>query len=500
MQPFKKYLAAPIFLLLLSACTVGPHYKKPIVDVPAHYKETPNGWKKAEPNDTSNRGEWWKVFHDPTLDTLETKLTESNQNIAVAYAQYRQACALVDEARASLFPTLSGTISLNRQRQASNGTSFISTSSSGTTSTGSAVTSNKTSSSSVVTSHAWSLNALWEPDLWGSVRRTIEANTSGAEASAAQLASVRLSSQATLAQTYFQLRATDKDQQLLNDTVTDYQKSLKLTQHRYTAGVVSRTDVIQAETQLETARAQAISNRLTRAQFEHAIAVLLGEPPENISIPAKPLSAKPPLIPVTVPSVLLERRPDVAQAERLANEANAQIGVAISAYFPTLSLSAIASEAHQNYSHWFFIPAMNWTLGSQLAETILDGGLRSATVAAARANYEATVATYKQTVLAAFQEVEDNLASERILKQQSIELEKSAIDAHRALQLVINQYKSGTAQYSDVITAQTTAYTAEKAAADMRGQRMTSAVSLIKALGGGWNADFLHLCSGISPC
>jgi NodT family efflux transporter outer membrane factor (OMF) lipoprotein len=324
----------------------------------------------------------------------------------------------------------------------------------------------------------------------------VEANAAGAQASAAQLALVRLSSQATLAQTYFQLRALDKDQKILDDTVVDYRKALKLTKNRYASGVAGRTDVVQAQSQLDNARALAINNRIGRAQFEHAIAVLLGEPPANLSIPAEPLTAKPPAIPLEVPSALLERRPDVAQSERLAAEANAQIGVAIAAYFPTLTLSGTASEQNRNYAHWFSIPALNWSLGPQLAETIFDGGLRKATTAAARANYEATVATYRQTVLTAFQDVEDNLVSLRVLKQQSVAENSAAASARLALKLIFNQYKSGTAAYSDVITAQTAAYTAEKSAADINGLRMTAAVGLVKALGGGWNVAAIDKAAG----
>jgi NodT family efflux transporter outer membrane factor (OMF) lipoprotein len=354
-----------------------------------------------------------------------------------------------------------------------------------TSTTGGASTS--TNSSGPFTSHSLLLNALWEPDIWGSVARTVEASEAGAEASAAQIALTRLSAEASLAQFYFELRAVDKDQQLLSDTVRDYKHALQLTQNRYTAGVAARADVVQAQAQLESATALAINNHINRALYEHAIAVLIGQPPSAFAIKFKPLTALPPEIPITIPAVMLERRPDVAQAERLMAQANAQIGIAIAAYFPTLSLSASGSVQNLGYAHWFSLPALNWSVGPQLAETLFDGGLRQATTAAARHNYEATVGSYRQIVLAAFQDVEDNMASLRILHTQAIAQYKAAASAREAVKLIINQYKAGTLAYSDVITAQTTAYNAEKSAADVRGLQMTAAVGLIKSLGGGWN-------------
>jgi NodT family efflux transporter outer membrane factor (OMF) lipoprotein len=457
-----------LFSLFLNACTVGPDYVRPKVAVPTHYKEAKNkDWKIAQPQDACNRGEWWKIFNDPQLNTLEAQVNISNQNIAAAAAQYQQALALVDEARASYFPTITGSASLTRQKLGvSNSTS--------------------SSSSNISTANSLLLDASWEPDLWGSVRRSVEANAAGAQASAAQLALVRLTAQASLAQFYFELRALDKDQKILNDTGSDYKKSLKLTQNRYAVGVAGRADVVQAQSQLESAQALAINNGINRAQFEHAIAVLIGQPPANFAMAFKPLTATPPKIPLQVPSALLERRPDIAQAERQMAQANAQIGVAIAAYFPTLTLSASANTQNSGYAHWFSLPTLAWAIGPQLAETLFDGGLRSATTAAARANYVASVATYRQTVLTAFQDVEDNLAALRILTAQALVQNQAADSARHALQLMINQYKAGTAAYSDVLTAQTNAYTAEKAAADVTGLRMTAAVGLIKALGGSW--------------
>ena len=477
-------------ILSLSSCTVGPDYVKPSAPVPAQFKEGEHHWKVAQPQDNYERGAWWTVFNDPRLNELEKQVSAANQTIINADANYRQALALVDEARASYFPSATITPSITRQKKGNGSTAFISTSSNGVTTTGTAAgTGSGSSNSSISTSHSLAFAASWEPDLWGSISRSVEASKAGAEASQAFLAATQLSAQGSLAQLYFQVRALDKDQQLLDRTVVEYRKALQLTQFQYASGVAARADIVQAQSQLEGAEAQAINNKISRAQFEHAMAVLVGKPPAEFSLPPLPLAALPPRIPLTLPSTLLERRPDVAQAERLMAQANAQIGVAIAAYFPTLTLSATASVANSGYAHWFSIPALGWALGPQLAATILDGGLRKATTQAARAGYDATVASYRQTVLAAFQDVEDNLAALHILEQEAVAQNKAARDARKALQLVLNQYQAGTVAYANVITAQTAAYTAEKNAADITGLRMTSAVGLIKALGGGWNRE-----------
>lgn len=495
-----KFANTLLTALLLTSCAVGPNYKRPVVNVPPKYKEAPpKGWKKAEPQDAFNRGQWWKIFRDKKLNHLEDQLNQSNQTIATAYENYQQAMALVDEARASYFPTLSATASITRHGGGSGG-SFSSTTNStpnaSSNSSSSSISTGTFSSSSggngsTGNSHSLAFNAAWEPDIWGLVRRTVEAAQGGADASGALLASTRLASQGSLAQIYFQVRALDKDQVILDATVVDYKKALKLTENQYASGVAAQADIVQARTQLESAEALAINNKISRGQFEHAIAVLVGVPPAEFSLPPQPLSSPPPKIPGSVPSTLLERRPDVAQAEHLMIQANANIGVAIAAYFPTLTLSGNASYQHQGLiNNWFSVPGLGWSIGPQLAETIFDGGLRSATVAAARAGYRSTVASYRQTILAAFQDVEDNLISLRTLRRQAVADEAAAKDARLALQLVINQYKAGTVDYSAVITAQTTAYTAEKTAADVVGLEMTSAVGLIKALGGGWNGSF----------
>lgn len=487
----KFYFLLIVIFTLLSGCSVGPNYVKPPVTTPATFKEArTSDWKPARPQDAANRGEWWKVFKDPQLNALEAQLNITNQNIINAEANYRQASALVDEARASFFPTLTGSLALTRQKQVSGSSSFISTSSSGSTSTGSATTSAQPGGTiRYSTTHSLILNASWEPDIWGSVGRTVEASRAGAESSAALLAVTRLSAQASLAQFYFELRALDTDQKILNNTVKDYQKSLTLTQHQYNSGIVARSDVIQAQTQLDTAKSQALNNGIARSQYEHAIAVLTGEPPANFAMSFQPLTATPPHIPLEIPSELLERRPDIAQAERLMAQANAQIGVATAAYFPTFTLNGAGTVVGSDYAHWFSFPSLAWSIGPQLAETFYDGGLRNATLAAAHATYDANVAAYRQTVLSAFQDVEDNLVSLRILKSQYVVQNQAAKDARLALKLMMNQYKAGIVPYSSVIVAQTTAYTAEKNAADVNGLQMTSAVGLIKALGGGWYAS-----------
>lgn len=478
-----------IFILMLifaiTACTVGPNYVRPTSPVPTQYKEVDEHWLVAKPNDACDRGDWWVMFHDSELNILESQVNISNQTIAAAAASYQQAQDLVDEARSGYFPTIAASYALTRQKSSSTST----TSSAGTaasSTTGATTTTGTIPTRAPVTTHEWILDGSWEPDLWGSVRRAVEASSANAQASGAQLANSQLSAQATLAEDYFSLRALDTDQQLLDDTVKSDQQILNITQNKYKAGVSSLADVVTAKSQVEVAQAAAINNGISRAQFEHAIAVLIGQPPENFSQPQKPLTETPPVIPVSIPSLLLERRPDIAQQERLVAQANAQIGVAESAYFPNLLLTANTSATAVG-SDLISAPALGWSLGAQLAETIFDGGLRSAAVAASKANYQVTVANYRQTVLAAFEDVEDNLASLRILNQEAAVQNQAAANAKLALQLTINDYKAGTVDYSTVLTSQLTAFTAEKNAADVNGLRMSAAVGLIKALGGGWN-------------
>lgn len=482
-----------LFILLLTACAVGPNYVKPKMSVPLKYKEAPKNFKMAEPQKVScNRGPWWKVFNDPYLDRLERKLEISNQNIAQAAANYMNARALLGESRASLFPQLSATVDLTRQKQGTGSSSFISSNgSTGTVDTGSSKGGN------ISTFHTLNLDAAWEVDLWGAVRRDVESNVAATEASYAQIAVARLSAEASLAQFYFQLRALDRDQKILDDTVHEYGRFLKLTQNRYNMGVVSKSDVVQAQSQLETAQSQAIANKISRQQTEHAIAVLMGIPPANLNIPFMPLTARPPAIPNQIPTELLERRPDIAAAERQMAQANAQIGVAVAAFFPSLTLSANGNYTHQGFSRWLSLPDAGWSLTAEAMQILFDGGFRRSQVAAAKATYYANVAAYKQTVLTAFQEVEDNLSSLYILKQQEIVEQRAYQSAKTSLQLITNQYKAGTVDYTSVITAQNAAYTAEKTAADIIGQEMVSAALLIKALGGSWNPG--EMCLSAKP-
>ncbi|MFM0240086.1 efflux transporter outer membrane subunit [Paraburkholderia phytofirmans] len=465
---------AAAFTGLLAACAVGPDYKRPAAEIPASYKEAAPGWKVAEPADQQDRGDWWSIYEDPQLNALEERLNTANQTVAQFAAAYRQARALVGEARAAYFPTIGASAGATR-------------SGNGRSSGGNSTTA--TSRSGVSNSFNVQLDASWEPDLWGSVTRSVNAQKAGQQGAAADLANARLSAQATLAQTYFSLRALDSTQKLLDDTVAAYQRSLQLTQNQYAAGVAARSDVIQAQTQLQSAQASAIDNGVQRAQDEHAIAVLVGEPASTFSIPPAPLTATPPTVPAQMPSALLERRPDIASAERKAAAANEQIGVAIAAFFPSLTLSASGGFENSVFSQLLTAPSRFWTLGPQLAATLFDAGLRQAQTEAARAAYDGDVATYRQTVLAAFQDVEDNLASQRILAQEIVVQQQAVDSARQALAIVTNEYKAGTVGFVNVLTAQTTAFTAEQKLENIAGQRMVSSVGLVKALGGGWDAS-----------
>lgn len=479
LKNFKKLLAC-VLPLLLCSCVVGPNYHGQSVVMPNEYKEICHtGWKVAQPNDHVDRGEWWKIFNDPQLNALEAKLNCCNQNIMVAITQYGQARSLVDAARASYFPTIVASATITRQKQVSTN---------GVTTLGSAGTVSTSGTNEPFTTHSLMLNATWEPDFWGGVRRSVEANVAGTEAAFANIAVVRLSEQALLAQTYFQLRALDTDQKVLDTAVMYYKSALKLTQNRYNAGVAGLSDIVQARSQLESAQAQAVNNGIARAQSEHAIAVLLGLPPELFCLPPQPLTATPPAIPIEFPCALLERRPDIAEAERQMAQANAQVGVTIAAYYPNFPLTATGTDQGPNLSHWLSLPDISWELGSSVVETLFDGGLRKANTNAAWSNYSETIATYRQTVLGAFQSVEDSLAELGILNCEIVYQEQAASSARLAAKLLMNQYKAGTVAYTDVIVAQNAALIATKNAADVNGLRMVAAVALIKSLGGGWDA------------
>lgn len=471
---------ASALLALVGGCSVGPKYVRPSVISPDAYKEL-DGWKVAHPRDGVARGPWWEIFGDPQLDALEARVSISNQNLAVAEAQYRQARALVREARAAYFPTVTLGLGFTRSRQSS---TFVFGSGAGS-STG---TSTGGSSSTAHSDFQLGLDFSWELDVWGRIRRTVEANQANAQASAGDLEAARLSFQAELAQDYFQLRTLDAQKRLLEETVAAFEKFLRLTQDRFTNGVASQADVVQAETQLKTTQAQAIDVGVQRAQLEHAIALLMGQAPSTFTLPATPLAVTPPAIPVGVPSELLERRPDIAAAERRVAVANAQIGVAVAAFYPTITLNASSGLESSSLAKWFTAASHFWSVGPGISQTVFDGGLRRAQTDAARAAYDATVATYRQTVLAGFQGVEDNLAALRILETEHAVQDEAVQAARKSVDLTTNQYKAGIVNYLNVITVQTIALTDEITAIQIGGRRMAAAVLLVQALGGGWTA------------
>jgi NodT family efflux transporter outer membrane factor (OMF) lipoprotein len=454
---------------ILAGCAAGPDYRKPEVQSPPEYKELA-GWRQAQPRDAAPRGSWWTVFGDAELDALMQRVEVSNQTIRVAEARFRQASALASQARAGLFPTLAANASATRSKAPSlaNQPSFA---------------------TGAVNNYNVGLNvASWELDIWGRVRRSVEAGEAGWQASAADLEAARLSARASLAQNYFALRVADATRQLLEDTVAAYQRSLDLTRNRYDAGVAARVDIVQAEVQLKSAQAQLVDLGVERAQLEHAIALVLGEAPANFALAPAPLALKMPEIPVGLPSELLERRPDIAGAERRVAAANAQIGVAQAAFFPTLTLSAATGFRGTNIANLLTPPSRFWSLGGALAQTVFDGGLKRSLSDQALAAYDAEVGLYRQAVLTGFQEVEDNLAALRILDEEA-QLQEEVVQAARhAVELTINQYRAGIVSYLNVITAQTTAFNNQRAAVGVLGRRLTASVALVKALGGGWSA------------
>lgn len=472
-------------LLMLSACAAGPDYRRPEVAGAAAYandtyKELA-GWKPVQPADALDRGMWWKLFDDPVLDDLQQQVLASNQNLQQIEAQYRQASALVAGARASLWPSVSANLSATRSARYSNASGGIV---SGGTVIGGG------SGAAIRKAYQLPIAATWEPDLWGGVRRQIESETASAQASAATLANTRLSLQATLAQTYFQLRIVDVQKRLLDDTVDAYRKAEQLTMNQYKAGVAARADVIQAQTQLKSAQVQAMDLGIARAQYEHALALLVGKTPAQFSLaPVTTFALKPPPIPTGLPSQLLERRPDVAVAERQAAQANAQVGVAVAAWFPQLTLSASGGYSSSVWSQLLEAPSRYWSIGPKLAETLFDGGARSAQNAQARAAWDAAVANYRQVSLAAFQNVEDQIAALRILDQEAQTQDEAVALAGQSLKIATNQYRAGLVSYLNVVTAQNTALSNERAAITLLGTRLNDSVGLIKALGGGWRTQ-----------
>ncbi len=452
----------------LAGCMAGPDYVRPAAPTASTFKEV-RGWKVAQPRDDAPRGSWWEVFADAELDSLVREIDISNQTIQAAEARVRAARAATQASRAALFPFVSGNATgLRTSRAASAGTPGISN------------------------AYNAALDMSWEVDLWGGVRRSVEASTTTAQASAADLAAARLSAQALLAQDYLLLRVQDAEIDLLRETSAAFERSLQLTRNQYAAGIVARGDVAQAEAQLASTRAQTLDAAIQRAQLEHAIAVLIGKPPADVSIAARPLATVFPDLPVAVPSALLERRPDIAAAERRAASANAQIGVAQAAFYPQLSLSAIGGIQSSVIGNLLTLPSRYWSLGPALAQPLFDAGLRAAQKAEAIAAYDETVAIYRTTVLNGFLEVEDNLAALRILEQEAAAQQDAVKAAREAAAIAGNQYKAGTTSYLAVVVLQAAALNNERTALAILARRLAASVALIKALGGGWDASALE--------
>ncbi len=466
-------LARAAFLaaaLCLAGCVHAPVYHVPATAVSNSFKEQPpDGWKHAQPSDGTLRGNWWEIFGDPALNRLEEQVSVSNQNIKQAEANFRAAEAAARVARSALFPLVTGSMPINGSQVSSRLSQFVHT-------------------PAPVGTYEIPINASYTADLWGSIHRAVTASAIGAQVSEAQLESARLVYQADLALYYFQLHGLDADEVLLRQTLDSYSEYLVLTRNRFRGGVASDADVAQAETQLYTTQSALVDLGVQRAQLEHAIAMLIGKPPAQFSLPHAPIQVGPPSIPVGVPSELLERRPDIAQAERQAAAANLQIGIAKAAFFPALTLSAEAGVESTSFVNWITWPSRFWAVGPQFAQILFDAGRRNAQVVEAQASYDATAANYRQTVLTAFQQVEDNLAALRVLQNEAGTLDRAVSSAQRALTVSTAQYKAGTVSYLQVITSQTIALQDERSAVDLRTRRMTASVLLIEALGGGWNA------------
>jgi NodT family efflux transporter outer membrane factor (OMF) lipoprotein len=475
-----RYVYACLLCGTLAACTVGPDYKRPAAPAPVVFKEL-EGWKISQPADAADKGPWWSVYHDPELDRLERMVELSNQTVKTYEAQYRNAVALVSEARATLFPTVGLSPGVSRRGSGAGG-SFGGSSGGGSSFSG---------GSSSGTTYSVSGTVSWVPDIWGSVRRQIESSTSGAQVSAADLANAKLVAQATLATDYFDLRAEDALRQLLSDTVAAYRRALQITQNQYSAGTTSSIDYVTALAQLQSTEAQLVAVGIQRQQYEHAIAMLTGHAPAEITIAPAPLAAVVPVMPPGLPSELLERRPDIAASERAMQQENALIGVQIAAYYPTVSLTALGEYAGNPLGQLFNVSNQIWSLGASASETLFSGGERNATVAAARATYDASVATYRQTVLTAFQSVEDALSDLRILEQQA-RAEALAVDStRRAVDATLNAYRAGTVSYTSVITEQTLLLSDQQSALAVQQSRLVNSVALIEALGGGWSSGDL---------
>jgi len=475
--------AATALLALSTACAVGPNYKRPEAPLSPEFKEiaaaaeaTAGQWKPSEPRDAAIRGKWWEIYGDPVLNSLEDQVDVSNLTIAQAEAQFRSARAGVRSARADFFPSLTTSPGVTRAQASAN---------------------RVTGSTSPVTVYSLPVDFSWELDVFGRIRRSVEANVGLAQASAADLESVRLAMHAELAADYFELRGLDAQKQILDSNADAYAKALQLTVNRHNQGVVSGVDVAQAETQLYTVQAQATDLASQRAQFEHAIAVLIGKPPALLTIEATTAIPVPPPIPVVIPSELLERRPEIAASERRVAAANAQIGVATAAFFPRLLLEAAGGYQGGRLADWFTLPARFWSIGPTILQTIFDGGRRKAIKQQTEAAYDASVAIYRLDVLTAFQQVEDNLSSLRLLSIEAAQQRQSLDAANRYLELARSRYEGGITSYLEVTTAQTVALLNARVEVDLLTRQMTASVNLIKALGGGWTTSELPAASDL---
>jgi len=465
LTPVRLRYLIPLLALTSAGCMVGPDYVRPTAPTPAAYKEA-DGWKVAQPADTLPRGNWWEAYNDPTLNGLMAQVDVDNFNIALYEARVRQANAGTQAARAALWPLvdLGAGASRNNTSSSANGRSTNS-------------------------AYNVQLGASWEPDLWGGIRRNIESAGANAQASEADLANARLSVQASLAQNYFLLRVQDAQIALLRDTLTGYERSLQLTRNQYNAGIVARGDVAQAEAQYKSTQASVYDAQLSRAQLEHAVAVLVGKPPSELSISVDPkYAAVYPETPLVVPSELLERRPDIAAAERRTAAANAQIGVAQAAFYPSISLSAAGGVQSSVIGSLLSLPSRYWALGASLAQTIFDAGLRTAQKEQAIASYDQAVATYRSTVLTGFQEVEDNLAALTLLAQEASVQQEAVEAARQSATIALNQYQAGTNSYIAVVVLQAAALNNERTSLGITARRLTASVNLVRAMGGGWDA------------
>jgi NodT family efflux transporter outer membrane factor (OMF) lipoprotein len=461
-----------IAVLQICGCTVGPNYKRPTAEVPTAYKELGN-WKQAQPDDQNLGGNWWEMFQDAQLNALESQVNVSNQNLKAAEAQYTQARALLRYNRAAYFPTVSAGADASRNKISNNRPPSL------------------TTNGRTYNDFQIPFELSYEVDVWGRIRRTVESYREQAQASAADLATVNLSMHAQVALFYFQARVLDAEEQLLNSTVTQYEQALELIQNRYAGGIASDLEVQQATTQLETTRAQAIDVGVARAQYEHAVAILIGKPPADFSLAALPLTTPPPPIPAGLPSELLERRPDIAAAERRMGSANAQIGVAKAAYYPTISLGATGGFESGVITTLISGPSALWSVGGSAIAPIFDAGRRRANVDQAIAAYDQNVANYRETVLTGFQQVEDNLAALRILENEAQVQERAVVAAQKYLELANTRYTGGVTSYLEVTTAESAALSDELTAVNILGRRMVDAVTLIQALGGGWDRSSL---------